>query len=183
MLSYCVWHNGNKIIIDPGVSTYENNSSRLNYKSTINHNTISINKENQSDLWSSFRVGHRSKCKILKYHENSLQATLTNLSKHKNIQHIRSFKLIENQLIIDDKIINCDNTNVIYNNIHFDHKLKLHLKGNKLLSNDFNIEFVSGFNDIKISDFDQYIYFGEKKSSKKLGSFNDNHSVMRISFN
>ena len=183
MLSYCVWHNGCKVIIDPGVSTYEDNSSRRHDKSTINHNTISINHENQSDLWSSFRVGHRSKCKILKHDENTLQLSLTNLSKHKNIQHIRSFKLIENQLTIDDKIINCVITDILCNNIHFDHKLKLDLNVNKLISNDFNIEFISGFNGIKINNFNQYIYFGEKISSKKLESINDNHSVMCISFN
>ena len=128
-------------------------------------------------------MGHRSKCKILKHDENTLQLSLTNLSKHKNIQHIRSFKLIENQLTIDDKIINCVITDILCNNIHFDHKLKLDLNVNKLISNDFNIEFISGFNGIKISNFNQYIYFGEKISSKKLESINDNHSVMCISFN
>ncbi|MFZ2904633.1 MAG: alginate lyase family protein [Cyclobacteriaceae bacterium] len=62
-------------IVDIGVSTYENNERRQYERSTMAHNTITINRVNQSEVWDSFRVGRRAKVYIEKDIKDSLMAT------------------------------------------------------------------------------------------------------------
>ncbi len=57
--------NGQPFIIDTGISTYEKNQRRQYERSTAAHNTVSINRQNSSQVWSGFRVGKRSSVNIL----------------------------------------------------------------------------------------------------------------------
>lgn len=60
-LSLELSHCGRRILINSGTSTYENNSDRLNQRSTQAHNTVRIDRLNQSEVWSSFRVARRAR--------------------------------------------------------------------------------------------------------------------------
>lgn len=183
MLSYCVWYNGNEIIVDPGISTYEDCSTRLFEKSTANHNTISINSESQSDLWSSFRIGKRSKCNVLKNEDNCLVLSVSNFYNNKNIEHFRSISILKNTLCIKDIISNCLPSDTPSNSIHFNHNINLSFVGNNIVSKDFTLEFLSGCSDLEILDYDQSIFFGKKIPSKKIYFINKNQSSILMSFN
>ena len=63
---------GNRdLIIDSGTYTYKIGQDRDNYRSTLAHNTITIDNKNSSDIWSGFRVGKRAKTTLNKYIDNN----------------------------------------------------------------------------------------------------------------
>lgn len=61
-LNICLYFDGKPILIDPGISTYEAGTERLKQKGSSMHNLVVAQlNENQSELWSSFRMGRRAK--------------------------------------------------------------------------------------------------------------------------
>jgi uncharacterized heparinase superfamily protein len=52
---------GRRVIVDSGVSGYDNDPLRHYVRSTAAHNTVRINGQEQSEIWSRFRVGRRAK--------------------------------------------------------------------------------------------------------------------------
>lgn len=60
IFNFVLYVQGLPCIVDPGVSTYENNKRRHFERGTMAHNTITVNRMNQSEVWSSFRVGKRA---------------------------------------------------------------------------------------------------------------------------
>lgn len=72
-LHFELYHHGQPVVTDVGVSTYEKNERRLLERSTASHNCISWG-DNSSDVWSGFRVGRRAKVKLLQDTESSVVA-------------------------------------------------------------------------------------------------------------
>ena len=96
-----------RFIVNTGVSTYENNLVRLYEKSSLSHNTLSLNKSNNQDVWSSFRVGKRTNVKLIKFTKNKHLQTFT--FKHNGFNkhiHQREYELKESSIRILDKIYN-----------------------------------------------------------------------------
>lgn len=60
MLSYELVVGGRSVIVDSGVYEYTSGRWRDYFRSTRAHNTVEINRRNQSDVWSSFRVANRA---------------------------------------------------------------------------------------------------------------------------
>jgi uncharacterized heparinase superfamily protein len=61
LLSFELVLNGQRIIVDSGVFSYENDALRHILRSTAAHNTVRLDGEEQSDIWASFRVGRRAR--------------------------------------------------------------------------------------------------------------------------
>ena len=72
-LHFELYHHGQPVVTDVGVSTYEKNERRLLERSTVSHNCISWG-DNSSDVRSGFRVGRRAKVKLLQDTESSVVA-------------------------------------------------------------------------------------------------------------
>jgi uncharacterized heparinase superfamily protein len=51
---------GQRVVVNSGTSTYEDSVERHNQRSTLSHSTISIDNQNSSEVWSSFRVARRA---------------------------------------------------------------------------------------------------------------------------
>jgi uncharacterized heparinase superfamily protein len=51
---------GRPVIVDSGVHDYENTPLRHQLRSTAAHNTVRIDRDEQSDIWSAFRMGRRA---------------------------------------------------------------------------------------------------------------------------
>src|SRR5690606_28841214 len=64
--SFSFWlHKDNKPIFgEKGTSTYENNKRRQDERGSSSHNTVTIDKKNQSQVWGGFRVAKQAKIKI-----------------------------------------------------------------------------------------------------------------------
>lgn len=51
--------DGKPFVVDTGISTYNKTQRRQLERSTIAHNTVSVNEANSSEVWGGFRVGKR----------------------------------------------------------------------------------------------------------------------------
>jgi hypothetical protein len=101
--SFVMYHGQNPVIVDPGISTY-NISSRRNWeRSTLAHNTVTIDRKNSSQVWAGFRVGKRANVKLIEDSEYSVIAQHDGFGKE---IHQRSFKSTINGFLIIDEILN-----------------------------------------------------------------------------
>ena len=179
MMSYCLFYKGQQLIVDPGVSTYNISKRRSFERSTMNHNTVSINSHNQSNLWSSFRVGKRAKCKIISETKKSLVMFVTNFYKDKSWEHKRSIVTSDKHIVIEDEVFNLKKCDTAFNNIHFDCDTEILLKNKKLYSDKFQIKF-NDCKNIRCENYYQSKFFGQKLISKKIKFINQKKSVIKI---
>lgn len=56
--------DGKPFVIDTGISTYNKTERRQLERSTIAHNTVSVDGKNSSEVWGGFRVGRRATTKL-----------------------------------------------------------------------------------------------------------------------
>ncbi len=59
-LTYELFVNGRRLVVDVGVYGYDPGKSRQYYRSTASHNTVVVNGLEQSEVWGGFRVARRS---------------------------------------------------------------------------------------------------------------------------
>jgi uncharacterized heparinase superfamily protein len=59
VLSYELTLQGQRVIVDTGVSSYEQGPERYYERSTAAHNTIRVDGLEQAEIWGGFRVGRR----------------------------------------------------------------------------------------------------------------------------
>jgi hypothetical protein len=105
-LSFELSHRGRRILANSGTSTYEANTVRTFERGTAAHNTIRIDDQDQSEMWSVFRVARRAHpfhvrtdgCSFVDachdgYHRLASPVT-----------HRRTLKLNSDSLIITDRL-------------------------------------------------------------------------------
>lgn len=63
-----------RIFVNRGVSTYNNCHQRRQERSTSAHNTVSIVEQEQSEVWSAFRVGRRARPRNLMIGDSFIEA-------------------------------------------------------------------------------------------------------------
>ena len=132
MLSYELTIGGHKIITDSGVYEYCKGPWRDFFRSTRAHNTVEINGENQSEVWSSFRVGRRVKIGQVYFKDTSdyalIQAAHNGYRKRFGVTHRRTLVWVKKEfwLIIDD--VYCQGRTVANNFVHFSPELHLNSK-------------------------------------------------------
>ena len=152
--SFILHINNTPVIVDTGVSTYENNSQRLSERRTSAHNTFQLKGVEQTDVWSSFRVGRRAYCTILEETSEKLHASHDGY-KSRRLMAERYFEFFSDEIIINDKLP--DAPAIGY--LHFHPDISFNLKENRaeflhfdiLFENHDNIEagvyeFAEGFN-------------------------------------
>lgn len=132
MLSFCLQFEAEDIIVDFGISTYQPNKQRELERSTFAHNTVTINDENQSEVWGSFRVGKRAILKIEADENDFLIASHNGYLKKYGISHKRTFRASNNSIEITDELLGKEN-------ITTDKTARLYLAPNLMPSiNSFN---------------------------------------------
>jgi hypothetical protein len=103
--SFCLWYKGRQVIVDSGISTYAISARRNIERGTQVHNTLSIDDQNQSDVWGGFRVGKRVRVSIQE--DSNVKKITINPFFDRNCQHERTFfKANEYGFKIDDRIQN-----------------------------------------------------------------------------
>ena len=103
-LAFELSSHGHPLLVDTGVSTYENNKRRHYERSTLAHNTVSIGHFDSSEVWSSFRVAERARVKILHDDGSSLHARHDGYRRRFGIFHQRSWKMLETECLITDDL-------------------------------------------------------------------------------
>jgi len=91
------------IIVDTGLSTYETNIQRTSERSTAAHNTVVIDRKEQSEVWGGFRVAKRAKVIRLIENHDSIEATHDGYLKIGAL-HTRKFSFDTHKITIEDMI-------------------------------------------------------------------------------
>jgi|GEM_PF-234544 len=99
--SFILHVNNTPIIVDPSISTYNKGQKRDHERSTVLHNTVTVNDMNTAEVWEGFRVGRRPEVKILEEYNHSVTSELTYKSSIE-FRHKRCFILNSNHLKITD---------------------------------------------------------------------------------
>lgn len=60
-LSYELMWAGKRVVVDTGVHEYEPGQLRSHVRSTAAHNTVSVDGDEQSEIWGEFRVARRAR--------------------------------------------------------------------------------------------------------------------------
>ncbi len=157
---------GKPFIVDMGLSTYETNERRILERSTASHNTVEVNKKNQSDVWGGFRVANRANIVFKEEDENFIIATHNGYKKD-NIAHTRKWNFNINKINIED-MLNEESeaiarfhfhplvskekilTNLIFNNKNFRIIIYKYSLGFNILTNAFVLE-IPFIKDLKVT--------------------------------
>lgn len=138
---------GNKaFIVDTGISTYEKNKTRLDERGTLAHNTVSINNENSSQIWSSFRVGRRAYVIKITDEERFISAKHNGYG-YLGVIHSRYWKFKENVIEIQDRLEGKSLTGIAHFIFHPD--VKPMKEGNIIKTKSEVLKF-SNFETIKL---------------------------------
>lgn len=140
-LHFCMFLKGKQIIVDTGISTYNNTVQRWYERSTVAHNTVTINNQNQSDVWGAFRVGKRSKTKVIQSTKNFFNASIE--VREELIK--RSFLLENYELTVSDFILSDIEA---IGKLHFVETEKLVQEKNIIFSNNFSLKIENQVNEL-----------------------------------
>ena len=160
--------DGNPIIVDTGISTYEKNTVRQNERATSSHNTVKIGSKDQTQVWGGFRVAKRAKITHLVEKSNFIEASHDGYLSDGYI-HTRSFLWEENNFILKDKInISTANKTKAYFHLHSS-LVKPLVFGNTIIleSSGISIEFERASN-ICIEEYQLSAGFNKTKLAYKI---------------
>ncbi|SFO74104.1 Heparinase II/III N-terminus [Algoriphagus ornithinivorans] len=101
--SFVLHYDHQPLIVDPGISTYNISSRRDWERSTIAHNTVTIDERNSSQVWAGFRVGKRANVKIQVDEKDHFLGFHTGFG---NQLHQREFRILDDEISILDHIKN-----------------------------------------------------------------------------
>jgi uncharacterized heparinase superfamily protein len=116
--NFCLHYQGKPVVVDTGISTYEDSELRHRQRSTPAHNTLNIDGCNSSDVWTSFRVGKRAR--LIEIEETASSLTLSYCGyAHPGIIHKRTFAWKEQEINITDELRGDTNESDATVMIHF----------------------------------------------------------------
>ena len=167
--------NKQRVIVDQGVFEYNNTPKRKTSRSTLAHNTVSIDGFDQCEFWSSFRMALRAKIKINKFYNNEQEFFMD--SSHDGFSRL-------NGKPIHNRIINCKKDNilikdkVISNNLHnirssllIHPNIEVFEEKNSdiiLIGNDFSLKISSTNSKIKIEKAVWWPNFGQEMETHRI---------------
>ena len=134
------------------------------------HNTVSFAKENQSQIWSSFRIAKKASVKII---EDTAYKLIAEVKWYNGIIHKRSFTLLNDLLIIVDSVNNLPNKKELpKSNFHFDHVLNdiVHLNNNEVQINELQIQF-NNQQQIAQENYLQALDFNKQSQAVKISAY------------
>jgi uncharacterized heparinase superfamily protein len=105
-LSFELSVGGQRLLVNSGISTYENSAARLAQRGTAAHNTVRVDGQDQSDVWRAFRVARRAKPQdVHTDHRTFAQAAHTGYLRLRDpVLHRRRLELKPDALIVSDDL-------------------------------------------------------------------------------
>ena len=108
-LSFELSVGNERVFVNSGTSLYGVSKERLRQRKTAAHNTVVVDDEDSSEVWSGFRVARRAYCNLLKVEQSEcefyLKAQHDGYKRLKGkVTHSRSFTADENKIQIIDKL-------------------------------------------------------------------------------
>lgn len=105
-LSFELSVRGKRLLINSGISTYENNAQRSLERGTGAHNALRVDGLDQSEMWGAFRVARRAHCfDIRTDHQRFAEASHTGYHRlSEPVTHRRRVELGDKEVTITDKL-------------------------------------------------------------------------------
>ena len=141
-LTFVLHVDGRPVIVDPGVSTYEQGERRTFERSTAAHNTVTLGGRNSSDVWASFRVGRRARTTISHEFGRTLRARHAGYGT----AHRREFGLTDQTLTVVDRLAG-NSTGVAH--LHFDYTCDVELISQELKTPYGIFQFTGGTPEVR----------------------------------
>ncbi len=105
-LSFELSLHGQRVLVNSGTSCYGVSSERLRQRGTAAHNTVIINDENSSEVWSGFRVARRARVFDAVVQSGAVLSASCSHDGYKRLSgspvHHRTWALNENEFTISD---------------------------------------------------------------------------------
>ncbi|HTH58194.1 MAG TPA: alginate lyase family protein [Cyclobacteriaceae bacterium] len=102
--NFILYVDNRPLLVEAGTSTYAVGTQRIIERSTASHNTVIVNEKNQSEVWSSFRVGKRATIIRTEENDHKIRASHDGYASL-NVVHERSWGWLEDEFEIVDEII------------------------------------------------------------------------------
>ena len=81
-LSFELSHRGRRVLVNSGISTYENGLQRASERGTAAHNTVRVDGLDSSQVWAAFRVARRAyPCDVKTAADNIAEAAHTGYTR------------------------------------------------------------------------------------------------------
>lgn len=150
--AFVLYWGGKPIIVDPGCSTYDSGGQRLFERSTLAHNTITIDGLDQSEIWDRFRFGRRASVRWRDAIVNSDAGSLAIrhdgfVMQRRNVLHTRRFFFAKDFIVIADGIAAVDpgqcREHEVAMLISFDPSVGIRADGRKIVCTDGMAEIVT----------------------------------------
>ena len=94
-----------RVLVNSGTSDYDNNDQRRDQRSTMAHNTVSIDNENSSEVWHAFRVAKRAAITHREWSTFYAIGEHDGYSRiHKDMHHRRKWQFGEHCIYMTDTI-------------------------------------------------------------------------------
>ncbi|EOU1571346.1 alginate lyase family protein [Clostridium perfringens] len=137
--------NGKPIFIDCGTYKYHNSNGLRDYfRSSIAHNTISINEKDHIEFLGNFMCNKSPKCLILDINKNMISCFS---DSYKNIKCgiFRTLEFNNTHLLIKDRVENNSNKDVeLKQYFNLDSTCRIHLQDNKSFNINNQIKLILG---------------------------------------
>jgi len=167
-LSFVLHYKGKPIIVDRGISTYEKNEERQCQRSTSSHNTITINKDNQSDVWGGFRVGKRSETFIESESTNEYVAQNNGYKKY-GVIHSRSWQFSKDKLVLLDLTGSGSDSVSAVSHLHFHPDVKIEkIKQGFILNDELHLKIRQSEEFVQSIDYKYCEGFNKQVVAKKI---------------
>ena len=175
-LSFELSVNKDRVFVNSGTSLYENCSERMRQRKTAAHNTVVVDNNDSSEVWSGFRVAKRAyPSRPVVINKDSVISVECSHDGYMRLPgkviHTRKWQLIENEMFITDHLSGAFKHASSHYHIHpigigekvnNDNQVMLHLPSGAVY-----IVTVEGA-DIQVIDTTWHPEFGLSVANKKL---------------
>jgi len=128
VLSYELSLQGQRVVVDTGVSTYEPGPERYHERSTSAHNTLRIDGEEQAEIWGSFRVGRRPRVGQIRGDRNGAFPSVSgehDAYRHLGVVHARDILLRAPDTWIVADLLRGNGTHRVESFLHFHPRVRV----------------------------------------------------------
>lgn len=98
---------GRRILVNSGVSLYGESDERQRQRSTDAHNTVTLNRQDSSEVWGGFRVARRARGRYVEYDLSSGSVVAEHdgyLRLRSRVIHQRKLETVGRQVLVIDNL-------------------------------------------------------------------------------
>ena len=101
VLSFQLWLDGEPVVVDPGMPTYEAGAERDWFRGTRAHSTVTVGGGDQFELWGAFRSGPLPVVSLLAADDAFLEASVTWPG---GVRHVRRIEVGREEIRVADRL-------------------------------------------------------------------------------